>query len=128
MINFFGKNPPTVNEDVAKIVEWETKIGEITEHEYSSRDRYEYKSLYAKKQTIVAECLLKIGHFSPNAHAPYQSWEMVTVKKLYDLDPYVEWMPFLNEVFNPAIRIHRHTQVGFGENIDISLTSEQEYG
>ena len=53
---------------------------------------------------------------------------MVTVKKLYDLDPYVEWMPFLNEVFNPAIRIHRHTQVGFGENIDISLTSEQEYG
>ena len=46
---------------------------------------------------------------------------MVTVKKLYDLDPYVEWMPFLNEVFNPAIRIHRHTQVGFGENIDISL-------
>ena len=44
MINFFGKNPPTVNEDVAKIVEWETKIGEITEHEYSSRDRYEYKS------------------------------------------------------------------------------------
>ena len=44
VINFFGKNPPTVNEDVAKIVEWETKIGEITEHEYSSRDRYEYKS------------------------------------------------------------------------------------
>ena len=41
VINFFGKNPPTVNEDVAKIVEWETKIGEITEHEYSSRDRYE---------------------------------------------------------------------------------------
>ena len=40
VINFFGKNPPTVNEDVAKIVEWETKIGEITEHEYSSRDRY----------------------------------------------------------------------------------------
>ena len=36
---------------------------------------------------------------------------MVTVKKLYDLDPYVEWTPFLNEVFNPAIRIHRHTQV-----------------
>ena len=51
---------------------------------------------------------------------------MVTVKKLYDLDPYVEWMPFLNEVFNPAIRIHRHTQVGFGENIDISSISEQE--
>ena len=51
---------------------------------------------------------------------------MVTVKKLYDLDPYVEWMPFLNEVFNPAIRIHRHTQVRFGENIDISLISEQE--
>ena len=36
---------------------------------------------------------------------------MVTVKKLYDLDPYVEWTPFLNEVFNPAIRIYRHTQV-----------------
>ena len=41
----------------------------------------------------------------------FYSWEMVTVKKLYDLDPYVEWTPFLNEVFNPAIRIHRHTQV-----------------
>ena len=36
---------------------------------------------------------------------------MVTVKKLYDLDPNVEWLPFLNEVFNPAVRIHRHTQV-----------------
>ena len=51
---------------------------------------------------------------------------MVTVKKLYDLDPDVERMPFLNEVFNPTIRVHRHTQVGFGENIDISLISEQE--
>ena len=39
VINFFGKNPLTVNEDVAKIVEWETKIGEITDHEYSSSDR-----------------------------------------------------------------------------------------
>ena len=39
VINFFGKNPPTVNEDVAKIVEWETKIGEITDHEYSSSNR-----------------------------------------------------------------------------------------
>ena len=39
VINFFGKNPSTVNEDVAKIVEWETKIGEITDHEYSSSDR-----------------------------------------------------------------------------------------
>ena len=39
VINFFGKNPSTVNEDVAKIVEWEMKIGEITDHEYSSSDR-----------------------------------------------------------------------------------------
>ena len=39
VINFFGKNPSTVNEDVAKIVEWETKIGEITDHEYSSSNR-----------------------------------------------------------------------------------------
>ena len=52
VINFFGKNPPTVNEDVAKIVEWETKIGEITEHEYSSRDRYEYKSKDTMSQNV----------------------------------------------------------------------------
>ena len=41
------------------------------------------------------------------------SWKIVTVKKLYELDPYVEWLPFLNEVFNPAIRIYQHTQVNF---------------
>ena len=41
---------------------------------------------------------------------------MVTVKKLYDLDPYVEWEPFLNEVFNPAIRIHRHTEVNLSHS------------
>ena len=39
VINFFGKNPPTVNEDVAKIVEWEKKIGEITDHEYAPSER-----------------------------------------------------------------------------------------
>ena len=55
MINFFGKNPPTVNEDVAKIVEWETKIGEITEHEYSSRDRYEYKSYEAQRKQAMSQ-------------------------------------------------------------------------
>lgn len=36
MINFFGGNPPMVKEDVAKIVEWEEKIGNITDHEYST--------------------------------------------------------------------------------------------
>ena len=36
MINFFGGNPSTVKEDVAKIVEWEEKIGNITDHEYST--------------------------------------------------------------------------------------------
>ena len=38
VINFFGGNPSTVNEDVAKIVEWEKKIGNITDHEYLSSD------------------------------------------------------------------------------------------
>lgn len=50
---------------------------------------------------------------------------MVTVKKLYDLDPYVEWAPFLNEVFNPNIRIHRHTQVNFPLKV-IGLNDEKE--
>ena len=47
------------------------------------------------------------------------SWKMVTVKKLYDLDPYVDWQPFLNEVFNPTIRIHRHTEVNIINSLDV---------
>jgi len=35
VINFLGNSPDTINEDVEKIVEWEIKIGEVTEHEYS---------------------------------------------------------------------------------------------
>ena len=50
---------------------------------------------------------------------------MVTVKKQYDLDPYVEWTPFLNAVFNPAIRIHRHTQVNL--SIKYIFKSQQKY-
>ena len=58
------------------------------------------------------------------------SWEMVTVKELYDLDPYVEWLPFLNEVFNPVIRIQRHTQVNLqlqciGYNAEIEKYSNE---
>ena len=48
---------------------------------------------------------------------------MVTVKKLYDLNPHVEWLPFLNEVFNPAIRIHQHTQVNFIHSILIKVVN-----
>lgn len=48
---------------------------------------------------------------------------MVSVKKLYDLNPHVEWLPFLNEVFNPAIRVHQHTQVTFIH----SILSEMNY-
>ena len=77
VISFFGQNPPTVDEDVDKIVEWEMKIGEISEHEYSPNTR----------------------------------WKVVTVKELYDLDPYVEWQPFLEAVLSPSIRIQRHTHV-----------------
>merc|ERR1719481_1801673 len=35
VINFLGKSPATLDQDVDRIVQWETKIGEATEHEYS---------------------------------------------------------------------------------------------
>jgi len=34
VINFLGKSPATLDQDVDRIVQWETKIGEATEHEY----------------------------------------------------------------------------------------------
>ena len=72
------------------------------------------------KLCLRASCHCDIGDLDPYVSSESliscprlfcYRWEMVTVKKLYDLDPYVEWTPFLNQVFNPAIRIHRHTQV-----------------
>jgi len=49
VISFLGQNPPTLDEDVEKIVEWEIKIGEVTEHEYSPDSDWEtvtIKELY----------------------------------------------------------------------------------
>lgn len=69
MINFFGKNPPTVNEDVAKIVEWEMKIGEITDHEYSSSDRwcgclimFVFRSRIKPCMILTCVPFLQLGH------------------------------------------------------------------
>jgi len=49
IINFLGNSPATLDQDVDKIVEWEMKIGDITEHEYSPDDEWEtvtVKTLY----------------------------------------------------------------------------------
>ena len=76
---FMGGGPATVAQDVEKIVEWEMKIGEITEHEYS----------------------------------PDSSWKEVSIKELYALDPYVDWIGYLQKTLsgNSGVKIRRNTKV-----------------
>jgi len=95
VINFLGDKPSSLEQDVDSIIDWETKIGEITEHDYHT-----------------------------NSTSVRDHWDIVTVRELYNLDPNVEWMEYIQAVMskNPSFKIERYTQVAIpGKKIIIKM-------